>query len=1558
MTQKRQGRSDRLRSGRVASARVRLAALVSLALAGVFVWTAPAGATQPYETYENAVAASGPVAQFRFDDAVGSSTIEDSVGSHTYTATNTGLTLGGEGPFPGSRSGWLNGTAYATLPSDPLNGAKEFSAEAWVDWVGGAYYKAPIFNLGSSSSNYMYLTPASSLSEHKMLFEIHPSSGSPVQVTAAKLKGNTWAYLAVTETSAGTIILYLNGEKVGEVKESSVSPASLGSAPNDYLGKVVVAGETDLEGSVSNVAFYTKALSGAQVAEHYADGEFPVNTAAPTVSGTAKEGKKLKAKEGTWSGETPITYSYQWQRCYEGQCEPVAGAKEKEYLLVPADVGYKLRALVAAENATKMPGEASSAETATVEGVGIAPHNAELPKLEGEAREAVTLKASPGKWEGAPPISYTYQWERCNALGEACTSLSGATASTYTLAAGDVGYTLRAKVTAKGALAPTASAISPISAVVLGKPLNTELPRIEGEPREGQELKASEGNWSGTGPFSYEYQWEVCNSLEVCFPEGTASTFQLTEAQVADALRVRVTASNALGSASAVSTATALVKGTPPVAAQAPSISGETRDGQTLTASEGHWRGTRPLTYTYLWRSCNASECKEATGSTYKLQAADVGNTLTVEVTAENAEGSASATSDATEPVQGDPPVNTGPPVIEGEALEGKTLKASEGSWRGGQPMTYTYRWDACEREAGSEVCTQVDPQQHENEYTLQKSDLGRTVNVEVTATNAAGAASEKSDPTGEVQTRDGAVTWGENTHGQLGQIFRSDYALSPDSVEGVSDIKEIAAGSSFNLALLGDGSVESWGGDGHGQLGDDLNLASWEQGYAHVVVKEWLPGTKEKPSEFPRLEGVKQIAVGGEHTVALMQDGTVKAWGINQTGTLGDGTQGFETLTNTNERVARTVEWPAFEKTEKFTVKGVEKERQIKVQAGKLTDILAVAAGGGSDFALTSEHTIMAWGSDAEGQLGLDLPEPGPEGCKTAVTHGNNTEPCSTVPRPVEWTNPQTGKREALKEVKDIAAGEFAGYALLQDGHVVAWGDNHEGQLGTGAPTKAEHGSGGGELAPAEVRLSNGEEGATGEALTGVVELAPGYDDVLARVREQSGSEAVLGWGDAEQGALTLQPNEAPVSDCKFSHAEEQEELAAIHQLEAEVATLEAEIRTKEQHGESTTKLAEKLNKDREKLRKDEEKLESPPELRCVEKATALPRLQALAPQALAAGNNYGLALSQGQVYSWGRNEHGELGEGKVPQNTESGGENVAEAGYPEPSRVQGFGAATAVTAATTHALVLVGDEAERPAPVVSVSSKPLALDVWWNQTPSSGAQLLGEHLYYRASDRKGEPPTSEGDDPGNESGAPEVNPEEPPTITGVEEGTSPAVEGKDNPLKVQHGSWAGARPITYEYQWERCNDTGEACENVNKNGEACGSAGCPSKYASETLVTEDVGDTLRATVIATNSEGEGTATTEATEEVVTSEEEAGILSEVGKKELAEADPFLITKTIEKFPLTEEQKEKGEHKHREVERPLEAVPYELKLATREVVGGESRKQKTMTIIATPQPLE
>ena len=97
----------------------------------------------------------------------------------------------------------------------------------------------------------------------------------------------------------------------------------------------------------------------------------------------------------------------------------------------------------------------------------VMPSNVAPPAVSGTTQQGQTLATSAGSWNGTAPISYAYQWQRCNASGGACVAIGGATGTSYALAAGDVGATLRAAVTASNA-AGSASMQSAATAVVTG----------------------------------------------------------------------------------------------------------------------------------------------------------------------------------------------------------------------------------------------------------------------------------------------------------------------------------------------------------------------------------------------------------------------------------------------------------------------------------------------------------------------------------------------------------------------------------------------------------------------------------------------------------------------------------------------------------------------------------------------------------------------------------------------------------------------------------------------------------------------------------------------------------------------------------------------------------------------------------------------------------------------------------------------------------------------------------------------------------------------------------
>jgi Subtilase family len=101
--------------------------------------------------------------------------------------------------------------------------------------------------------------------------------------------------------------------------------------------------------------------------------------------------------------------------------------------------------------------------------VGTAPLNSSPPTVNGIAQDGQTLTASPGAWTGTTPMTYSYQWQRCDAASANCADVSGATASTYPLATPDVGLTIRAAVTATNSYG-SSSAPSAVTVAVASAP--------------------------------------------------------------------------------------------------------------------------------------------------------------------------------------------------------------------------------------------------------------------------------------------------------------------------------------------------------------------------------------------------------------------------------------------------------------------------------------------------------------------------------------------------------------------------------------------------------------------------------------------------------------------------------------------------------------------------------------------------------------------------------------------------------------------------------------------------------------------------------------------------------------------------------------------------------------------------------------------------------------------------------------------------------------------------------------------------------------------------------
>ncbi|WP_424186900.1 S8 family serine peptidase [Actinokineospora sp. G85] len=391
------------------------------------------------------------------------------------------------------------------------------------------------------------------------------------------------------------------------------------------------------------------------------------------------------------------------------------------------------------------------------------------------------------------------------------------------------------------------------------------------------------------------------------------------------------------------------------------------------------------------------------------------------------------------------------------------------------------------------------------------------------------------------VRTNGTVASWGNNSDGQLGNGTTTS-STTPVTTTGVS-ATALASGSLHGVAAKSDGTLHTWGGNINGQLGDG------------TTTQRNTPVTS---NQITLLRSRPNVALSSSHAIVATSDGRVIAWGLNNAGQLGNGgstdsttpvtVRGISNAATTPDAVAvgqshslallsngTVLAWGANPSGQLGD--GTTGNRLTPVKVGNLTGVVAVAASGSHSLALKSDGTVWAWGLNSAGQLGdgsttsrstpvqvsgltgVARIATGPNGTSLAVRtdgtlrawgantngeYGNGTTTAALTPV-------STGLTGLSTQPGAVAVGATFATAVKANGTVVSWGANADGQLGNGTTTAS--------LTPVTV---------TG--VSTAVAVSAGSNHALALLRTGQTSA----WGGNAQGQLgdgTTTPRPTPVT-------------------------------------------------------------------------------------------------------------------------------------------------------------------------------------------------------------------------------------------------------------------------------------------------------------------------------------------------------------------------------------------------------------------------------------------
>ena len=598
-----------------------------------------------------------------------------------------------------SLSGKVSGLSSYGYPVDIVDAAGKTVKNGYTDAAG----TFSVVGLAAGSYKVAFNRSSGYAQEEAQFYNNKPESAGPAQaqaitvtpgqsvqdINAGLVQGGSITGTATDKAgkplvNARVQAYTVNGSLI--TREGSTDNAGKYTIPGLTTGKYIVvlhnsplgnlySGNATTEGSAVQVSVATGKATSLDLA--YAPATAPLTAPVPVIAGTAKVGSTLTAAPGTWA-PAPVALAYQWK----ANGAAITGATASTYKPAAADLGKTITVTVTGSKAGYTTAEKTSAATAPVvaaDQVLTAP----APAITGTAKVGSTLTAVPGIWAPSP-VTLAYQWKANGA------AISGATASTYKLAAADLGKAITVTVTGSKAGYTTAEKTSAATAPVVAADqiLTAPAPAITGTAKVGSTLTAVPGIWAPS-PVTLAYQWKANGAA---ITGSTASTYKLAAADLGKAITVTVTGSKTGYTTAAKTSAATASVGAGALATAVPAISGTAKVGATLTALARTW-GPAPVTLRYQWRA-NGAAITGATASTYKLGAAYLGKAISVTVTGSKAGYNTAAKTSAATAKVGAGVLATAVPTISGTARVGYALTALPRTW-GPAPVTLRYQWRA-----------------------------------------------------------------------------------------------------------------------------------------------------------------------------------------------------------------------------------------------------------------------------------------------------------------------------------------------------------------------------------------------------------------------------------------------------------------------------------------------------------------------------------------------------------------------------------------------------------------------------------------------------------------------------------------------------------------------------------------------------------------------------------------------------------------------------------------------------------------------------------------------